>query len=208
MSLSKFSLSNDALFEKKSDVVIGERRFYLNKSKSKCVSVALNYHLNFEPSITISGNKHNSVVFTEQEFKKFLEYQGIITHSLYQGEEQSNVDCESFTLQFPRLYDCVLLKIVKNDSSVCLNYDTTCSLWDLLPLIEYVCDLLKRREFRSYFKIIQNSIIFSGGSLKEEALKLLSPKLFSGNQDVGLCLEFVLMHPDIFMEDCKTKVQL
>lgn len=205
MSLSKFSLSNDAAFQKKRDVLIGERRFYLNKSNSKYISIALNYNLNFTPSIIISGNKNDSVVFSEEQFEHFLSFQGVITHSLYKNEDETSMDCDQFSLDFKKISNQLILKIWKDNSSVFLAYDTICSLWDLLPLIRYVVDLLKRQEFPSYYRVIQHSI--QGGDLKTQALKLLAPTQFLGSNNICLCLEFISLYPEVFNED-NTKVQL
>jgi hypothetical protein len=207
MSVSKFSLSNDALFQKKSPITIGERQFYLNKSHSKFVSVGLNYNFNFGICISLGGAKCANIILSEDEFRRIVDNQGVILNSLYTGENQQTIDCTSFNLEFPRIYDCIILKIVKDNLSICFNYDTICNLFDILSLLEYHIDLLKKREFPSYYKLIQSSLMFSKGNLKEEAIKLLAPKIFTGNIDISLCLEFILMYPEVFTKDC-SDVQL
>lgn len=204
MSVSNFNVN----MQPKDLVVIGERRFFLNKCRSKHVSVGLNYDLNFAPSIQINGNKNDLVVFTEKQFETFLDSQGIVTHNLYKNGEETILDCGAFVLEFKKISGSLVLKILKDNSTVYLAYDTVCMLWNLLPLLKYTCDLLKRQEFQNYYKVLQRSLIGVRSNVNSEALKLLSPTELTGSNNIALCLEFISLYPQVFEEDCTAKVQL
>lgn len=70
------------ILESNGDILIGEWTYNLNKSKSKYMSVNLSRDFEKVPCVKISGNKIDEIILTEDDWRKFLKYQGIITDIL------------------------------------------------------------------------------------------------------------------------------
>lgn len=205
MNQLDYSLCNNNLFKKEPLVTLGERRFYLNNSKSKFVSVGLSYTCGFIPCIKISGNKGDSVEFDEKEWEHFLTYQGIICNYLYTNEGLEPVDAEKFTLEFKRLPYATVVKITKDNSSVYLTYDTVCTLWHLLPLINYRIQMLKNQHFFSYFKVLQKGLQNMSGDVLNNAVNLISFKENPNSENISMVMEFLYLHPEAFKQECQER---
>lgn len=197
-----YDLCNDNLFKEKPLVTLGERRFYLNNSKCKFVAVSLCYDFGLIPCVQISGNKNDHVVFNEVEWKDFLSYQGLITNYLYTDECPDPVDAGKFSLDFKQLPFAKVVKISKDNSYVYLAYDTICTLWDLLPLIKYRIDILKRQQFGNYFKILSAGLRNMSGDVVTNTLKLLQPEENPNSENISMIMEFLYLYTELFKEEC------
>lgn len=193
--------------QNKSDlVVIGERKYQLNKSKSKFVSTGLSYDYWYAPCIKLTGNRLDTIIFEESEWNDFLRYQGIITNYLYTNDKAEQIDAENFTIQFEKISYSRVIKIVKNNSYIYLGYESICKLWEALPLIKYRIEMLKRQQFASYFKIVQNGLQRQSGDVFENAMNLLKPLENCNNDNVCMLMELIYIYPEIFEVECCGRV--
>ena len=181
-------------------VVLGERKFPLNNSESKFASVGLCYNWNFAPYIQLSGKKDDQVVFNESEWKHFLTYRGMITNYLCSNEAADSVDAGDFMLEFKQIQSRKVLKVLKDNSSIYLAYETICTLWELLPLIRYRVDILQRQQFGNYFRILQKGL----QGITDPAVSvynLLQPDENPNSENTSMVLEFLHIHPKIFKQE-------
>lgn len=176
--------------------LLGERRFSLNKSKSKFVVIGLSGD-DFEPCIQISGTKGDEVAFNESEWKLFLDQQGIISNYFYSNDAFDELNTDSFRLEFKVFTFSKAMQIIKNGSSVYLACETVSALWNFLPLIEYRCDILKKQQFRSYFHIIQKAFQSTQDPVSS-VFKFLEPEENKNSENVSMVMEFLLSEPEKF----------
>lgn len=187
-------------------VVIGERRFPLNKSRSKYISVGLSRDDDFEPCIILCGNKGDSIRFNEQEWLDFLNYQGVITNYLYSNDAAGDIHCGKIFLSFEQISFARVVKIWKNGSYVYLGYETVCKLWELLPLVKYRIGILKQQQFMTYFSVLKRGLEYQGGNLFVNASRILHVGDICPTENVCLALELMHLYPDTFEEECAVRV--
>lgn len=193
---------------KKEVVVIGEKRYHLNKSRSKFVSVGLCRNFGYEPCIKLMGNKNDVLVFTEEEWRDLLKYQGVITNYLYANAATEPLNTEYCSIFFEQISSTRVIKIWKNNSSIYLGYETICNLWEILPIINYRIDMLKIQQFKTYFKVFQKGMQSQSGNIFHNATTVLKCSETCPTENVCLLQELVYLYPAIFEEDClftKTK---
>lgn len=207
MSYSKFVKSvsdfNDvAKSEKKSEtVVIGERCYTLNKSKTKFVSVCLSRDFGYEPCVTISGNKGNLIVFNEEEWKKLLDYQGIIMNYLCTNDIADPIRTTDFSVNFEQFSSKRVVKIWKNYSYMYLGFESITKLWDLLKIVQFRLEILKRQKFASYYEVLRQGLQNRNGNIFDSAAEILYDTYPTEN--ICLALELLHNYPDIFEADCR-----
>lgn len=197
----KIDLPNEVpqTFRNKNDcIVIGERKFHLNKSRTKFISVGLAYDFNYEPYVKLCGNKCDAIIFNKEEWKIFLKYQGVITNNLHNKILNESIETENFYIEFEEVVNSMVAKISKNNSYVYLGYETICNLWECIPLIEYRLDILERLQFPNYFKIVQKGLQNQTGNIFENALNLLQPRTNLNSENVFMIMELIYLHPKVF----------
>lgn len=185
------------------DILLSERRIYLNKSKCKFVSVGLSYDLCLAPCVRISGEKNDYVTFSETEWDDFLSYQKIIDNNLHCCRPNESVDGRGFYAEFKLLPNCTIIKIIKNNTHVHLSTNTIATLWEVLPLIKYRLGMVRRLEFANYFKVLQKGLQYSGGDIISNALKILNLEENPYSENINTALEFIYSHPEVFVKECK-----
>lgn len=205
---SKFDyFTNDLVTpeNKKEFVVLGERLFSLNKSKSKNVSVGLAYEYGYAPCIKLSGNRGDIIIFDENEWNHFLSYQGVITNYLYSNHKEESVNTSKFCIDFQQISYARIIKISKNNSAVYLGYESVCKLWELLPLIRYRIDFVKRQQFSNYFRVLQKGLENQSGNVFTNTLNALRPQDNPNSENLSTVMEFIYMYPDVFESECCKK---
>jgi hypothetical protein len=190
-------------FQNKNDcVVIGERKFHLNKSRTKFLSIGLAHDFNYEPFVKLSGNKCDVILFNREEWKYFLTYQGIVTNYFCSNDLMDSIETENFRVDFEQVQNSRVVKISKNNSYIYLGYETICNLWERTPLIEYRLDILERLQFTNYFKIVQKGLQTYAGNIFDNALNLLQPSKNRNSENVSMIMELIYLYPKIFEAEC------
>lgn len=220
MSFSKFDTSFNVLPELKFDlsdylfpstknkelVVIGERSYSLNKSKTKHVSVGLAHMYEYAPCIKLMGNKCDGIFFNQEEWKDFLSNQGIITNYLYSNDRTDPIVTNNFTISFEQISSARVIKIRKGDSYVFLGYESVCKLWELLPLLKFRIELLKQQQFVNYFNALRKGLQSQSENIFVNASNILHANEACPTENVCLALELMSVYPDEFENDCMLKL--
>lgn len=186
--------------------VLGERRFPLNNSRSKFISVSINSEYGYEPCIQLMGNKGDVIMFRERDWLDFLDYQGVITNYLYANDDTSTIFCENFTLSFEQILSCRVIKISRNKLYVYLGYETICKLWELLPVIKYRIEMCKKLQFTNYFNVLKKGLEYQPGNIFVNASKILNTRDSCPTENVCLVLELMYVYPEVFEKECSTNI--
>lgn len=184
----------------KKDIFVGERRFYLNLSKSKFVSVSLSVELNYAPSVMVSGNNNYCVVFTEKEWNDLLSYKQTIDNFISSGDPLEPIDAGKFSIEFKTLPYTKVVKIVTSDSSVYLGPNSISTLWVILPIIQNRLDVLRSQQFNNCLKILQMGVK-DCDDVTTNALNIMKPIKDINSETYGIALELIYKYPELLKED-------
>lgn len=188
-------------------ILLNQKIYHLNKSKSKHVVIGLSPKFDFKPVVRISGNKNRQyVTFDTNEWESFLNNQGIITNFFtVQDERWLPLIGKKSTVEFTMYNQVKVIKIhTENNFEILLAFETLCCLWDLLPLIKYRIDMLKKQQFLVYYKSV----------VKNPISEILNPTSISNitysncdDENVHTMMEMMHYFPDQIIADCENKNQ-
>lgn len=185
--------------------IINSKQYSLNKSNTKFVNIGLLVEKNFEPCIELSGQKKQSVVMSEKDWKILLQYQGVITSYLCSLSTYAEpINLQNITLYFEMFNQTPILKIKKNESLIYLGNETVCNLWQQIPLIEYRLNILHQQKFEIYFNIFKCSLLGEKNCI-QRVYDILTPRENQNSENVCTMLEFLLNYPDLMEEKLKDK---
>lgn len=186
-------------------IIVNERKFHLNKSKSKHVSVGLAYDLGFQPCLTFSGNKTRPVVLSEFEWRDFLQYQGVLTNYFYSRESFAPLSTPAFTVSFETYNEVKYIKLEnKQNDYICFGIESIAQLWLLLPLIDYRLNILKHQDFQNYFNSKLSLAQSKNGDVCQHILNVIAPANNPESENVSTMMELVYQHPGLpdFISKC------
>lgn len=195
-----------SLIEKPTKTIINSKQYSLNKSNTKFVNIGLLVEKNFEPCIEFSGQKQQSVVMSEEDWKILLQYQGVIANYLCSSAtyREPIIDLQNITIHFEVINQTPIMKIKKNESYVYMGNETACNLWHQIPLIEYRLNILYKQKFELYFNIFKCSLLEEKNCL-QKVYDTLSPEENQNSENVCTMLEFLLINPELMEEKLKPK---
>nr|CAI5841400.1 unnamed protein product [Callosobruchus analis] len=130
------------------------------------------------------GNKGDTIVFSESEWKEFLDYQNVISHQMYTTEANSPIHTSSCSIHFICTSGTPVVKLSKGDSVIYWAYD---SLLD--------CGIC--------YHILQNGLQTQGGDLITDAVNLLHSADSCPTENTTVAMEFLYMYEDSFEEECQ-----
>lgn len=196
----KANMNTDIFESTKPDILLGEKRFYLNCSKTKYVTVSLSYDLNFTPCITISGNRNNIVMFSEKEWEEFLTQKEVIDNFMEVGENCEPIDIGKFWMEFDKFQECKVIKIMTGYATVWLGQPSIAELWRILPLVKHTLETLKSQQFASCFKLIELGVKNSEDVINT-ALNIIEPIKVINPMTYAIALEIIYKHPEILKNE-------
>lgn len=189
-------------------ILLNQKIYNLNKSKSKTVAVGLSPKCSLKPVVKISGNKYKQcAIFDESEWENFLKNQGIITnYFIVQDEFWQPIVGKKFTIEFSMYNKVKIVKIhTEKNLDVILAYESLCWLWELLPLITYKLDMLRKQQFDAYYKSVVNGNVFENyNPLSKVNTYTLTN---SNNENVYSMMEMMHYFPDKIIAECEDNTQ-
>lgn len=178
--------------------LLNSKVYYINNSNSKYVNIGLNI-CDFKPRILIGGQTGFYIVFTEENWKNFLNQQGILVNYFHSNLiDTSPLHFDDITIYFEKINDTYIIKIQKSDGFyVRLAKETLDKLWDIEELINYRIQMLKNQEFEKYFNLFQMQFEFINpfSDLIESIYKVISPNQSSNSENVSTMLEMLCLYP-------------
>uniref|UniRef100_A0A6P7GPH0 Uncharacterized protein LOC114339247 n=1 Tax=Diabrotica virgifera virgifera TaxID=50390 RepID=A0A6P7GPH0_DIAVI len=178
-----------------SNVFLAERRYFLNPSNTKYISICLAHEFKFQPSIVISGYKHDCVLFSQTEWVNFLSHKSVID-SFMGGLYQPTIRDKTFQLEFMQLPCMSALKIIKGETHIILGANSIASIWAMLPLINYHLETLKKEEFTNTLEILKLGVDFENPI--ESGLKIMEPIKNINKTTYGIALELLYRYSGLF----------
>lgn len=147
----------------------------LNNSLSKYVSVGLQTHSGFPPVISLRGNKNDWAKFDENEWKTFVDNQGVICNYFYSyGLQFPPVIVGRKTLYFQEVQKKKVIRISDPDGSeVYLGAESAEELWQLLPIVEFRLTKLKSSDFYNYYNTTIKGVVDLPGDSHSNIVALL-----------------------------------
>lgn len=190
----------------KNDIVmLGERKYPLNKSRSKFVVVGLTYEHGFVPGIKLTGIKNDTISFNENEWNHFLNYQGVISNYFYSNERYDAIHTDNFSIYFDEISSTKVIQIWKNNIYIYMGCETISKLWEFLPLVKHTVTLLRKQQFGNYFKVLQNELQNQLGDLYSNACNVLHSNDNFTSENIVIAIELLHVYPEIFEERCLRK---
>ncbi|XP_050516050.1 uncharacterized protein LOC126890924 [Diabrotica virgifera virgifera] len=186
--------------ENKKDVIIAERSFQLNRSKCKFVSIGLKYGAECIPVITLCGNQGQRVIFTEEDWKDLLYYQGVITNYLYTVGDSVSIDRKNYSVEFEKVQEAKVIKISQTNCYIYLGYESICKLWEVLPLIQHHINHLKQGSFDEYLKSLYQRLRNNTGNFYENVLRSVDASTHIRFEDLSNILELVYVYPEVLKD--------
>lgn len=183
-------------------VVIGERRFNLNKSRSKFISIGVARDFDYKPCVKLAGNKSDGILLTEQEWCEILNNQKIITNYLYSNDATDTIYIAGISISFEQISSARVVRISKNNLYVYLGYESVCKLWELLPLVRCRLDMVKKLQFNTFYQMLRKGLKTQNGNVFVNATNILTTHDDSPTENASLALELMYLYPDIFEEEC------
>lgn len=198
-------MSDNQSFKLAAPITVNERKFHLNKSKSKYLGVGLAYELGFQPCLIFSGNKTRPVVLSELEWRDLLQFQGLLTNYFYSGETFLPLSTPAFTVSFESYNEVKYIKLEdKHNNYICFGLESISQLWLLLPLIDYRLNILKKQDFQNYFNSKLSIAQSKNGDICQQILNVIAPANNPGSENVSTMMELVYQHPGLpeFISKC------
>lgn len=179
-------------------IIVNQKSYHLNKSKSKHVTVGLAYDFGFQPCLTFSGNKCKPVVLNENEWRDLLQFQGILTNFFYSLEKFTTLSTQALTITFEHYNDVKFVKLEdKRNNYICLGIESLSQLWVLIPLIDYRLNFLKKQDFQNYFNSKLINVQGKPGDLCQQIINSISTVNCPCSENVSTLMELVYQHPNL-----------
>ena len=198
---------HDDLSKKRSAALINESRYYLNKSKSKWISIGFSLEKKYIPVVKLGGYKNNqNVIFTEDQWVSFLNQQGIIMGFIHSDSfGWQSMEGNGFQLHFILIKESRVIKITQEGGNcVYLAEDGINEANKLADLIQYRLDLLKSQEFSKYYNILVAGVSSKNGDILQNVYNVISPLKNLNSQNIYCVLELLNLYSDCIFEDVES----
>lgn len=181
--------------------LINERQYYLNKSRTKVISVGLS--LDLQPTIKISG-KSQKIILNEEEWEKLLVYEGVITNFFYSAcPDWNQIDFKNVAINFIFINDTRVIKLNKSRHfEVFLAEESIIEIFKLQQIINYNLGHLKNQNFKQFYEInLQTLYTEENNSSNENIEKILAEK--TPNENILTLRILLYYHPGKVAEDIR-----
>lgn len=186
-------------------ILLNQKRYHLNKSCAKYVSIGLSYEDGFQPCITLNSCKAPPVVFCEYDWREFLTHRDQMENYFYCSTYFDPICTPGFKISFEQFNDVKCVRVEdKRGYYIWLAMDSLNQLIKLLPLLDYRIDMLKRQDFLKYYQS-QLAVARSerGGDIAKTILMKLSPSTNPNLENVSTMMEILLQYP--YLPDFESK---
>lgn len=194
-------------FKKRKSILINETTYFINKSKSKWISVGLSLERKYEAVIKLGGYKNNQhIIFNEDQWISFLNNQGIMlsfVHSDKNGWQPMSGN--GYQIHFVFIGDAKIIKITQDGGNeLFLAGDTINELSNLVNLIKYRYDMLKSIEFSKYYDSLLGGLSLTNGDVIKNVYDIISPFKNLNNENICCVLELLNFYSDCIIEDVES----
>ncbi|CAG9762670.1 unnamed protein product [Ceutorhynchus assimilis] len=189
--------------------LIGEKKYYINKSQSKWVSVGFSLERKYIPVVKLGGYKNKqNVIFDEEQWISFLNNQKNLLSFVYsKSTGWQSLSGNGYEIQFVFIGESRIIKITQDGGNeIFLAGETINELINLVNLIKYSFDLLKSQEFLNYYNRVISMVSNKNGDLNKNVYENISPSTNPNSENDSCVLELLIFYSDCIIEDVETYV--
>lgn len=177
-------------------MLIKQTLYFLNKSKSKFVSIGLAQQLRFTPVVQLWGMKNQGVWFSETEWKQLVENQGVLLNYFYATDTPwSPMKLGFKTIYFQTVEQKRVIKIEDMcETEIYLGWESLLEFVELIPLIDNQLKMISNHQFRNYYNDMLNKIVIMTGDCMVNIKKELQSAKECAN--TYAMMELLHFHPE------------
>lgn len=176
--------------------LINSKVYYLNKSQSKYITVGLTLS-DFKPSLLFGGNNCKTIALSEEDWNSLLKYQDVITSYFYSCNSLLDpIEERNFIVTFEKIKDTPVIRFKHNDYYIFLGSQSVYCLWQIIPVIEYRLDILRKQKFNTYFNVLVSNIENHQGNILDRVFSAVSSNQNPNSENVSTMLELLHIYPE------------
>ncbi|KAF5275083.1 hypothetical protein FQA39_LY07020 [Lamprigera yunnana] len=170
---------------------------YLNKSKSKWISVGLYYPFEFASVVKIFGRSKQYVIFKEEEWIQFHEQRENINKYFQTFDTMWKPrQIGSKTLTFEMIEEKKILKIENmSGNEVYLGWESVSEVWSLESVLRYRLSYSSGSNFKYFYEDVIRAVAEMSGDMKINIYNIIN-RLSEKSDDVCCMLEVLLFMPE------------
>ncbi|KAF5278448.1 hypothetical protein FQA39_LY05937 [Lamprigera yunnana] len=178
-------------------MLLNQTIYYLNKSKSKWISVGLYYPFEFASVVKIFGRSKQYVIFKEEEWIQFLEQRENINKYFQTFDTMWKPrQIGSKTLTFEMIEEKKILKIEDmSGNEVYLGWESVSEVWSLESVLRYRLSYSSGSNFKYFYEDVIRAVAEMSGDVKINIYNIIN-RLSEKSDDVCCMLEVLLFMPE------------
>ncbi|KAF5298550.1 hypothetical protein FQA39_LY11751 [Lamprigera yunnana] len=178
-------------------MLLNQTIYYLNKFKSKWISVGLYYPFEFASVVKIFGSSKQYVIFKEEELIQFHEQRENINKYIQTFDTMWKPrQIGSKTLTFEMIEEKIILKIEDmSGNEVYLGWDSMPEVWSLESVLRYRLSYCSGSNFKCFYEDVIRAAAEMSGDLKINIYNTIN-RLSEKSDDVCCMLEVLLFMPE------------
>ncbi|KAF5294531.1 hypothetical protein FQA39_LY13385 [Lamprigera yunnana] len=178
-------------------MLLNQTIYYLNKSKSKWISVGLYYPFEFASVVKIFGRSKQYVIFKEEEWIQFHEQRENINKYFQTFDTMWKPrQIGSKTLTFEMIEEKKILKIEDmSGNEVYLGWESVSEVWSLESVLRYRLSYSSGSNFKYFYEDVIRAVAEMSGDVKINIYNIIN-RLSEKSDDVCYMLEVLLFMPE------------
>ncbi|KAF5277669.1 hypothetical protein FQA39_LY18450 [Lamprigera yunnana] len=178
-------------------MLLNQPIYYLNKSKSKWISVGLYYPFEFASVVKIFGRSKQYVIFKEEEWIQFHEQRENINKYFQTFDTMwKPKQIGSKTLTFEMIEEKKILKIEDmSGNEVYLGWESVSEIWSLESVLRYRLSYSSGSNFKYFYEDVIRAVAEMSGDVKINIYNIIN-RLSEKSDDVCCMLEVLLFMPE------------
>ncbi|KAF5281366.1 hypothetical protein FQA39_LY17808 [Lamprigera yunnana] len=178
-------------------MLLNQTIYYLNKSKSKWISVGLYYPFEFASVVKIFGRSKQYVIFKEEEWIQFHEQLENINKYFQTFDTMWKPrQIGSKTLTFEMIEEKKILKIEDmSGNEVYLGWESVSEVWSLESVLRYRLSYSSGSNFKYFYEDVIRAVAEMSGDVKINIYNIIN-RLSEKSDDVCCMLEVLLFMPE------------
>ncbi|KAF5301632.1 hypothetical protein FQA39_LY10679 [Lamprigera yunnana] len=177
-------------------MLLNQTIYYLNKSKSKWISVGLYYPFEFASVVKIFGRSKQYVIFKEEEWIQFHEQRENINKYFQTCDMMWKPrQIGSKTLTFEMIEEKKILKIEDmSGNEVYLGWESVSEVWSLESVLRYRLSYSSGSNLKYFYEDVIKAVAEMSGDVKLNIYNIIN-RLSEKSDDVYCMLEVPLFMP-------------
>ncbi|KAF5277679.1 hypothetical protein FQA39_LY18436 [Lamprigera yunnana] len=174
-------------------MLLNQTIYYLNKSKSKWISVGLYYPFEFASVVKIFGRSKQYVIFKEEEWILFHEQRENINKYFQTFDTMWKPrQIGSKTLTFETIEEKKILKIEDmSGNEVYLGWESVSEVWSLESVLRYRLSYFSGSNLKHFYEDVIRAVAEMSGDVKINVYNIIN-RLSEKSDDVCCMLEVLL----------------